>query len=56
MISFFCGEGGWEGAAGERDWGDIHPRTYVLTGPSQIMLSFLYSSDFFLLQLSNELC
>ena len=50
-MSIFLGGVG-EGRGG-RDWG---PRTYVLTGPSKITLSFLYSSDFFLLQFYNELC
>ena len=51
-MSFFF-EGGVGEGRGGRDWG---PRTYVLTGPSKITLSFLYSSDFFLLQFYNELC
>ena len=43
-MSIFLGGGGR--GAGGRDWG---PRTYVLTGPSKITLSFLYSSDFFII-------
>ena len=55
IISFGGGGGGGRGQGEKGIDGDIHPRTYVWTGPSHIMLTFLYSSDFFLLQFYNEL-